>query len=127
MAKVFLGGTCNESIWRNLLIPRLTCTYFNPVVEDWTPACIEKEYEEKSMAEYELYVFTPEMTGCFAAVELIDAANNHPNETLFAIIGDWSDKASQMRSIEAVAELAEKRGATRFYSLIEIADFLNNN
>ena len=27
----------------------------------------------------------------------------------------------------SVAELAEKRGATRFYSLIEIADFLNNN
>ena len=37
--KVFLGGTCNGSRWRNELIPLLECEYFNPVVEDWTPSC----------------------------------------------------------------------------------------
>ena len=30
--KVFLGGTCAESKWREKLIPLLQCDYFNPVV-----------------------------------------------------------------------------------------------
>ena len=33
--KVFLGGTCNESTWRNRIIPMLAIDYFNPVVDDW--------------------------------------------------------------------------------------------
>lgn len=33
--KVFLGGTCNESTWREKLIPMLKIDYFNPVVKDW--------------------------------------------------------------------------------------------
>lgn len=35
--KVFLGGTCNNSIWRDVLIPLLTdngINYFNPVVDE---------------------------------------------------------------------------------------------
>ncbi len=37
MKKVFLGGTCNESTWRDRLIKLLKINYFNPVVKDWTP------------------------------------------------------------------------------------------
>ena len=29
MKKVFLGGTCNDSIWRDKLIEMLTIDYFN--------------------------------------------------------------------------------------------------
>jgi hypothetical protein len=36
MKKVFLGGTCNESLWRDKLIKLLKIEYFNPVVPDWT-------------------------------------------------------------------------------------------
>ena len=46
MKKVFLGGTCNESTWRNELIPLLEnagVEYFNPVVDNWTPECQEEE------------------------------------------------------------------------------------
>ena len=32
--KVFLGGTCNESTWRDELIKKLKIDYFNPVVDD---------------------------------------------------------------------------------------------
>ena len=35
--KVFLGGTCAGSKWRDNIIPQLKCEYFNPVVDDWTP------------------------------------------------------------------------------------------
>ena len=37
MKKVFLGGTCNESLWRDKLIKKLEIDYFNPIVKDWTP------------------------------------------------------------------------------------------
>ena len=43
MVKVFLGGTCNNSTWRDTLIPLLKIDYFNPVVDDWTPECQEQE------------------------------------------------------------------------------------
>ena len=36
MKKVFLGGTCNDSLWREELIKKLEIDYFNPVVDDWT-------------------------------------------------------------------------------------------
>lgn len=46
--KVFLGGTCNNSTWRNELIPLLNIDYFNPVVEDWTPECQAEEERQKN-------------------------------------------------------------------------------
>ena len=45
--RIFLGGTCNGSAWRGQIMPRLEGSYFNPVVEDWTPECQEKENYEK--------------------------------------------------------------------------------
>ena len=51
MKKVFLGGTCNESSWREELIPMLKCEYFNPVVKDWTPQCQEEKENQKIIEE----------------------------------------------------------------------------
>jgi len=34
MKKIFLGGTCNNSTWREQLIPMLQINYFNPVVDN---------------------------------------------------------------------------------------------
>lgn len=60
--KVFLGGTCNESTWRDELIPKLEeidFDYFNPVVEDWTPECQDIEiYEKANNCDIHLYVIT---------------------------------------------------------------------
>ena len=56
--KVFLGGTCAESKWRDNIIPQLKCEYFNPVVDDWTPECQKIEEREKRICEYHLYVIT---------------------------------------------------------------------
>jgi hypothetical protein len=49
--KWFLGGTCAETTWRDKLMPLLDeeeIDYFNPVVEDWTPADQEREEDEKN-------------------------------------------------------------------------------
>jgi len=85
MIKVFLGGTWNDSTWRSDLISMLKCDFFNPVVEDWTPECIENEYREKNSSDYQLFVLTPEMTGCFSVAEFIDASNKIPGRTMVAI------------------------------------------
>ena len=40
--RVFLGGTCANTTWRNELIPlleKMGIDYFNPVVDDWTEDC----------------------------------------------------------------------------------------
>lgn len=122
--KVFLGGTCNESVWRNELIPMLKIDYFNPVVDDWTPDCVDEEYRQKASSDYELYVFTPELTGCFSVAELIHAA--HTKKVACAIIGDWSQKPREYKSLNECLNLAVALGAKRFESLIDVAEFLNS-
>jgi len=40
--KIFLGGTCATSTWREELMTKLNTERveaFNPVVPDWTPEC----------------------------------------------------------------------------------------
>jgi hypothetical protein len=62
--KVFLGGTCNESQWRKELIPMSSIDYFNPVVPEWTPECMEEERRQREPCDHCLYVITPLMMGC---------------------------------------------------------------
>ena len=61
--KVFLGGTCNESTWRDRLIPMLEMDFFNPVVDDWDEDAQGRERFEREHCDYCLYVITPKMTG----------------------------------------------------------------
>jgi hypothetical protein len=53
--KVFLGGTCNESDWREKLIELLNINYFNPVVDDWNVEAQLKEIEERKICDYCFY------------------------------------------------------------------------
>ncbi len=46
--EIFLGGTCNNSTWREYIIPRLNIKYFNPVVDNWTAKKI-RQLSEKSV------------------------------------------------------------------------------
>ena len=51
MKKVFLGGTCNESTWRDKLIAMLEIDYFNPVVDDWTEECYQEELRQREICD----------------------------------------------------------------------------
>ena len=108
--KVFLGGTCNGSTWRDILIPLLKIhhiDYFNPVVEDWTPSCQEEERREKAICDVHLYIITPAMTGVFSIAEIIDSAHLLGKRCIVQIVpSGWSDR--MFRSLEAVAQLAGK-------------------
>lgn len=122
--RVFLGGTCNESTWRDELIPLLAIDYFNPVVPDWTPECQAEELRQRETCDYVLYVITSEMTGVYSIAEAVDDSNKRPDKTLFCVLPNgFTD--GQLRSLRAVADMIRTNGGKVFDNLREIADFLN--
>jgi len=125
--KVFLGGTCNESKWREQLIPMLTIDYFNPVVDDWTPECQEEELKQRQQCDYCLYVVIPKMTGVYSIAEVVDDSNKRPHKTLFLIIpaDELEFTPAQLKSLRQVERMVVNNGATSFDCLSTLAEYLN--
>lgn len=125
---VFLGGTCNKSLWREALIPLLTIGYFNPVVANWTPECQEAEVKARETSDYVLYVLTPKMTGFYSVAEVVEDSNKRPEKTVFAYLtedeGQTFDE-HQVKSLKATAKLVAANGARVAESLEEVAAILN--
>lgn len=112
---VFLGGTCNNSKWRDEFIEIMKkispgVTMFNPVVDD----CIKEEYRQKDGCSVQVYCITPRMTGVFSIAELIDASNKKSDHVV-CILLDKDDEyrfdKGTKKSIEEVFRLADKNGA----------------
>jgi hypothetical protein len=130
MKKVFLGGTCNDSTWREEIIPLLNIDYFNPVVKNWTPQCQEEEIKQRKECDYVLYVITPKLVGLFSIAELIDDSNKRPEKTLFCYLitdGDYVFNNAQLSSLKAIKDMVIRNDALYFNSLLEVADYLNLN
>lgn len=126
--RVFLGGTCNETTWRDELISKIDISYFNPVVLDWNKDAQANEEREKEICQFHLYVLTPKMTGFFSIAELIDDSNKIKDRTLFCFFeSDGHSKFDefQMKSIKSISKMALKNGAIEFKNLDEIATYLN--
>ena len=145
MKKVFLGGTCNESTWRDKLIKMLEIDYFNPVVDDWTEECYQEESRQREICDYYLYVITPRMTGVYSIAEVVDDSNKRPEKTIFCLLDyDLSDykmkieggkkirryvemfDPEQLRSLDRVGRMVEKNGGKYFRKLRDVVEFLNN-
>jgi hypothetical protein len=128
MIKVFLGGTCNNSNWRNDLIPLLNCDYFNPVVDDWTPECQAEEIVQRANCDYVLYVITPAMIGVYSIAEVVDDSNKRPDKTIFVVLTDdgiFQFGKSELKSLNSVKVMIKANGGTVLESLSEVADYLN--
>lgn len=126
--KVFLGGTCNESDWREKIIPMLNIDFFNPVVEDWTPECMTEEIKQRKSCEIVLYVITPKMTGVYSIAEVIDDSNKRPERTIFVRLREDEKKRfddAQWRSLTAVAQMVERNGGLVFIDLESAAVNIN--
>ena len=128
MKKVFLGGTCNGSTWRDDLIPEIKIDYFNPVVTDWTEDCMAEEINQRQNCDFVPYVITPKMTGSYSIAEAVDDSNKRPERTLFCTI-DEDDRTLftdfQRKSLRQVSELIKSNGGTCFCSLHAVAQYLN--
>lgn len=125
--KVFLGGTCNESTWRDELISMLEIEHFNPVVPDWIPECMAEELRQRELCDYCLYVITPRMTGMYSIAEVVDDSNKSPEKTIFCVLPvDFLHfTEGQMRSLEQVGKMVERNGGKFFTSLDDVARHLN--
>ena len=126
--KVFLGGTCNDSKWRDDLIEMLEIDYFNPVVEDWTPECMKEEEKQRKNCDFCLYVLTPKMTGVYSVAEGVDDSNKRPEKTILCILEeDDKDKFDehQMKSMGQVLKMVEENGGKAVKSLKSVATYLN--
>ena len=122
--KVFLGGTCNNSIWRNELIKKINIDYFNPVVDDWTPECQQEELKQREICDFVLYTITKEMTGVYSIAEVVDDSNKRPEKTVFCLLEEGFDKG-QLKSLNMVKEMIKKNGANIYNNIDDVANFLN--
>lgn len=134
MKKVFLGGTCNESTWRNQMMKHLCdagMEYFNPVVTDWDDKAQANELQERENCDFCLYVITPKMTGTYSIAEVVDDSNKRPEKTVLVMLrrdGDEWFSASQWHSLKAVAGMVRRNGGAVFDNLkhaaIDMAEIL---
>ncbi|MBE9581542.1 MAG: hypothetical protein IMF18_07990 [Proteobacteria bacterium] len=130
MKRVFLGGTCNGSKWRDELIPLLKIDYFNPVVEDWDDDAQAEETRQKKLCDFNLFVITPKMTGVYAIAEVTECSIARPASTLFCVLDEddgleFTEGLS--RSLDAVVKLIKGFGAKVFDNLVCIAEHLNKS
>jgi hypothetical protein len=129
MKKVFLGGTCNGSAWRDALIKDLRIDYFKPCAEQWTPEMMEEEIKQREKCDFCLYVITPKMTGIYSIAEVVDDSNKRPEKTIFSYIHEDEGQTfseHQLKSLEQTGKMILKNGAQFFKTFAEIAYYLNN-
>ena len=128
MKKVFLGGTCNDSTWRNQIILMLDIDYFNPVVDNWTEDCMAREIQERELCDFCLYTITPKMTGVYSIAEVIDDSNKKPDKTIFIMLHEDGRKRftyGQWKSLGQVAKMVIRNGGQAFDNLKAAAIYIN--
>lgn len=125
MKRLFLGGTCNNSTWRDELIPMLKIDYFNPVVDDWTPECQQREIEERQSCDFVLYTISKEMTGVYSIAEVVDDSNKRPEKTIFCVL-DNGFTIGQLKSLNMVGKMVKENGGQAFDCLKDVAEYLNS-
>lgn len=132
--RIFLGGTCNGSRWRDHLTQMLdSYDWFNPVVKDWTPECQQEELRQRELAEYVVYTITPRMMGVYSIAEVVDDSNKRPERTILCILQHDEDDDGRTaylsgpltKSLEATADLVKRNGGRVFRTLDDLANYLN--
>ena len=129
--KVFLGGTCASSTWREELIPQLgeNIEAFNPVVPNWTPECQAEEDMHRETDDICLYVITPEGEGFYSFVEVTDDSNKRPEKTVLCVLTEANGKKFEGHTLKCVLKtmkVVAKNGVVVFDNLEALANFLNN-
>lgn len=113
--RIFLGGTCANTTWREKLIPyleKMGFEYFNPVVEDWTPECqLIEEDEKNNKCNVHLYVITKEMQGTYSIAEIIHSAylanmyGTSVDKVVFFVLDENTWKPHEKKSFDAIMKL----------------------
>ena len=112
--KVFLGGTCAGTTWREQVIENIMVPFFNPIVADWTTECKEEEmFQKEDLCNVHLYVITKEMKGVFSIAEAVNSSNQKGITTILHVIPDQFEK-EQLKSLTAVCDMVNKNGGIAY-------------
>jgi hypothetical protein len=133
MKKIFLGGTCNNSKWRESLKTKLNIEYFDPQVPNWTPEAQKQEIVERNISDYVLYTITPLMTGVYSIAEVVDDSNKRPEKTLLCIMENDTGPDGKtvsfpphtLKSLYATAKMVKQNGGSVYSSLEDVATRVN--
>lgn len=144
--RIFLGGTCAESTWRDELIPLLNnynCEWFNPVVKNWSPECQSIEEDEKNnKCNVHLYVITSKMIGVYSIAEIVNSCwqaqcyGPKVNKVAFFVLDpnesldEWNK--GQRKSFNATIKLCQNIAPERFiggfvHNMNDVIIHLKNN
>ena len=108
---VFLGGTCENSGWRdrfpkNSFLDR----FFNPVVSNWNIEHQLNELEEKALSNIHFYHINSEMAGIYSIVaEIIESCFVAKKVVIYINFDGFSE--GQKRALKAVENMAQNHGA----------------
>ena len=109
--KIFLGGTCNKSTWRDELISQLELRgidYFNPIIDDWNDTAIAKEKIEKDLCDIHLYTITPKIQGMYSIAEIIESViKDNSKITIFNVIPVDEDKKFSDSQIHSLIQIGK--------------------
>ncbi len=126
--RIFLGGTCAETTWRDELIKLIQVDSFNPIVLDWTPECQADEEEEKAnKCNIHFYCISKEMQGVFSIAEVVNSAHTKGKITILHVLPDGFEK-HQLKSLQATVNLVNSVGGIAYIDsdLSRSARVLNN-
>lgn len=126
--KVFLGGTCGDSKWRDQVIPLLEIGYFNPVVENWDDEAAREEYNERNTCDLILYTITPLQEGFLTLVEVTEDAIRRPDLTVVLILNEDSGEVWDEHGLASLDEIERKwmhYGVPIFRDVEKCVEYLN--
>lgn len=130
--RVFLGGTCADSKWRNEFEPMLkNIDYFNPVVSNWDDRARKREVFMRNNCDYLLYVLS-RVYSVYSIAEVIDDSNKRPTKTICCVLNEkldnsqWSLNSQEIKHLDQVGKMVERNGGKYFKSLEDVAEYLNN-
>ena len=129
--KVFLGGTCASSTWREELQSKLDTERietFNPVVPNWTKECQAVEDFHRENDDLCLYVITPEGEGFYSFVEVTDDSNKRPDSTVLCVLEEANGQRFEGHMLKCAlktAKLVAKNGVFVTDNLDQLAQYLN--
>lgn len=129
---VFLGGTCDNSNWREELIKKIDLnkvSVFNPIVKNWSKEDQITEDKHKKEDDICLFVITPEGEGFYSFVEATDYSNKYPKKTIFCVLYEVNNKyfdEHEKKSILKTIDIIKANGVKILNNLDEVAHYINN-
>jgi hypothetical protein len=136
---IFLGGTCGNNDWRNLLFEELAKTrhstdhLHNPVVPDWNEEVQKREEEAKRVANYHVYfISNPYQDGInISAYSMVEAtmALYDRIETTVIVFDEAGVTGHVLKSMQQTKKVLRARfpEAKIMDSFFDLVEFCKNN